>query len=397
MVQGYKGSGTSGGSKVNGTKHTGVDGGDSHIYVTRTNNSGIAEEKDLVFAQGGLGGHGGEHGGSDADKKARPQGYANIYWVESIIPSGKFESLCFGRKGSGTHCKYAAGTTATNSESGDDQGGCPQEWQLCRNRMLGGQLDENSGELERRCNIGHLTKDNQKQFNKFFEGYNITKLYPETDCTSLTTSGRFCSMPGMGGGADQSWACSNTGTGDENAHWGTDGRVKIATIYNKAGNGGSAGNTISDKFFPTLGSKYLTITIGAGGTAGITSRNASGWYASTAGGNGGDTIVKNDKGELLIGLTGGRGGSGIFLTNALSDVAGGNGDTTSLFYSNKPARGLGGFSYADPAHQSGMYNSSKDAIQSKGYGDGGGGGAFSNVEGAGNGAAGANGVVMIQW
>lgn len=401
MTQGAKGTGTSGDDKVDGTKHTGHQGGSSLIKLVYRNDNGISQAEDLIWAEGGLGGHGGEHGGSDADRK--PRALAGVS-ISSL--ANKFtvvDKICFGKTTSGSICYPILSTPSS----------CGKDTEMCANTMIGAKLEKGTYYNAKRCNAGHMAKRQQAAFNKFFKDEQIT-LYPEVDCTehSFLKSGQntstlsvknreiyngFCNMPGMGGGSKPSVFCGNTSGEGEGAHAGTNGLVQISTIYYSSGRGGYAGESVSNVFYPSLNSKYLNVSIGHGGVAGVTTAGSNGRYSAVNGGNGGDTVVKNDKNEVVVGLTGGNGGTGLYLKQALIDTAGGNGNTTTLFYSNKPVRGLGGFSYADPANKSGTYNSGKDAIQSKGYGDGGGGGAYSHTEGAGNGAAGANGVVMIQW
>lgn len=247
-----------------------------------------------------------------------------------------------------------------------------------------------------------LEKVYQQQVNNFFAKDNI-KLYPELSCTATntfnrdydywslsssqrTTRDQMCAIPGLGGGSKQSRFACGAG-GSEGSKSGSDGYVMANTTIYFAGGGGKAGDSQTNIFYPKIESKYLKVTVGRGGAGGESNNT----YA-TNGTKGGDTYIENDQGKTLIGKLGGKGGEVSYTQMALVDTPGGNGDTTNIYYGSNIQRGIGGM-----ATYEGVTNDSVNGMVSVGYGDGGGGGGISTTDGAGNGANGANGIVIIEW
>ena len=203
------------------------------------------------------------------------------------------------------------------------------------------------------------------------------------------TRDKYCAIPGIGGGADQSLTpCGSVG--HENSKSGSDGYVAVGTVYYMSGGGGKAGSSSTNVFFPKFETKTLKIYVGEGGKGGKTNGTSAG-----NGSSGGRTYVMNDKNEIMSGLgqNGGIGGYVNYEQQASLDDPGENGGVTNVFYAREPQRGIGGLSTYN-----GITNSTVDGFKSYGYGDGGGGGGVSasNNE-AGNGADGTPGVVIIEW
>ena len=382
--------------KRDGTKNSGYaasDGNHSKIIGVMYNDSGILETKNFIVAEGGDGGHGGEHGGSDADRYVSPPGkvYFDIpYNLKYASVNGKsytYEYKCYGKYGN---------VSCSNSST------CSNDVSYCSNRMWGIVLVKSSSDSNKICHGGMLTKTYQTQVNNFFSKDKI-KLYPELDCTPTSTFNRdyeywslsssqrtmrdqMCAIPGLGGGSKQSrFACGSDGS--EGSKSGSDGYVLANTTYYLSGGGGQAGDSQTNIFYPQLEAKYLKVSVGQGGSAGVSNST----YA-TNGSNGGDTYIETDKGVTLAGKKGGLGGTVSYTQMALMDTPGGNGGVTSIYYKNSPQRGIGGMSEFE-----GVKNTEINGLKSYGYGDGGGGGGI-NAEGeAGNGADGSNGIVIIEW
>ena len=247
-----------------------------------------------------------------------------------------------------------------------------------------------------------LDKTYQTQVNNFFSKDKI-KLYPELACSATNTYNRdynywslsasqrtmrnkMCAIPGLGGGSKQSrFACGSDGS--EGSKSGSDGYVLANTTYYLSGGGGQAGDSQTNIFYPQLEAKYLKVSVGQGGSAGVSNST----YA-TNGSNGGDTYIETDKGVTLAGKKGGLGGTVSYTQMALMDTPGGNGGVTSIYYKNSPQRGIGGMSEFE-----GVKNTEINGLKSYGYGDGGGGGGINSEGEAGNGADGSNGIVIIEW
>lgn len=382
--------------KRDGTKNSAYaasDGNHSKIIGVMYNDNGILETKNFIIAEGGDGGHGGEHGGSDADRYVSPPGkvYFDIpYSLKYASVNGKSYSYsykCYGKYGN---------VSCTNSSS------CNNDISYCSNRMWGIVLVKGSPHEHKICHGGILDKTYQAQVNSFFSKDKI-KLYPELACSATNTYNRdynynrlsssqktqrnqMCAIPGLGGGSKQSrFACGSGGS--EGSKSGSDGYVLANTTYYFSGGGGEASKAVSNLFYPKIEAKYLKVRVGHGGAGGVSNST----YA-TNGSKGGDTSIETDKGETLKGSLGAKGGSINDNQMALMDTPGGNGELTTLYYKNSPQRGIGGMSELD-----GVRNSDINGLKSLGYGDGGGGGGI-NAEGkAGNGADGTNGIVIIEW
>lgn len=379
-----------------GTKNCGYvpsDGNHSKVIGVMYNDSGILESKNFIIAEGGDGGHGGEHGGSSADRWPSPPGkvYFDIpYNLKYANVNGKSYSYsykCYGKYGN-VYC--------TNS------GSCPNNKEYCTNRMWGAVLVDTSTNTNKICHGGILTKTYQKEVNDFFSKDKI-KLYPELDCTATntfnrdydywrltssqrTTRNQMCAIPGLGGGSKPSrFACGSDYS--RGSKTGTDGYVMANTTYYLSGDGGKAGDSQTNIFYPQLEAKYLKVTVGRGGTGGVSNST----YA-TNGTNGGDTSIETDKGETLVGKQGGAGGTVNHTQMALIDTPGGNGTISTIYYKNSPQRGIGGMS-----EYNGITNTEIHGLKSLGYGDGGGGGGINTKGEAGNGADGSNGIVIIEW
>lgn len=386
-------------TKRDGTKNSGYavsDANHSKIIAVMFNDSGMTESVDLVVAEGGDGGHGGEHGGSDADRRVSPPGrvYMNIpYALRYPTVNGKSYSYsykCYGKYGNTSGC----GNTSS----------CANDRNYCSNRMWGIVLEKSSPFANKVCSGGILSKSYQSSFNSFFTKDNI-KLYPEIECSNtdtfnrdiadykLTSSNRtirnkICSVPGLGGGSKPSRFVCGAG-GSEGSKSGSDGYVMANTTYYFSGGGGEAGDSATNVFYPKFNAKNLVVTIGKGGKGGTATKRSDGTYVGAAGQNGGNTSIVDNKNETLLGKMGGQGGKLNHVTNALIDTPGGDGGNTKIYYKSEITRGKGGLAEGNL--------SNKNGLKSAGYGDGGGGGGFHLNNGSGNGADGMPGIVIIEW
>lgn len=214
-----------------------------------------------------------------------------------------------------------------------------------------------------------------------------------------TASGSFV----VPAGVSQIWlsACAGGGGGGGGSGGGT------ANFVGGGGGGGGAGDSVWRQAYAVTPGSTLTITIGAGGTAGTTSTGAG-----TGGGTGGNTVIAGmTAGTVtLVAGTGGNAGA-----NAAS-IAGGGAAGAGFPYGqyaqdsyNGSGGGQGGTGGSTPfggggggGRGSATLGGPVQGRPASGFGGGGGGGGgySSGTAGVGNGgagAAGAAGIVFIEW
>ena len=207
---------------------------------------------------------------------------------------------------------------------------------------------------------GCMSFSTAKTLNKFI-GSNLFKT-----TTNDSQSGR-CNIYQIGRGGDA------TSTRSSFSRGGKDGYVAAITEIYKSGEGGKAAQA-REKFVPSFKERQVKVTIGAGGKGG---------GIGESGKEGGLTNVEN-----YLPAEGAPGGSSIHIEKASTDTPGGDGERTTLYYKSEPAPGYGGISGA---------NKDVNGMTSDGYGAGGGGGGANAEDGAGVGADGSPGYVLIEW
>ena len=162
---------------------------------------------------------------------------------------------------------------------------------------------------------------------------------------------------------------------------------------NDFGAGGGAGGTAIEIIDVSSLSSTVTVTVGAGGSgaantadgnAGATSSFGS--YCSAAGGNGGR---HGNRGDTYGGAGGAATGGNINIEGGAGNNGIDNMVTNGTDY--RPTWGIGGASFWGGGGRGGVYNIS--AATGKAFGSGGGGGA---TAGNGLGAAGKQGIVVIE-
>ena len=371
----------------NGGNNNGFPGNASTVKVFgKDKSTGQSYEDLLINAGGGAGGKGGTRGADDVreTRKASNPGTGTV--------SKKRFSLdyrCFGMSGSGTICSSY-------------------------DNMYGGFSRDSYSNMQKRCTNGYLGLVEQQELNKFFRNKNnsVLAIFPEQNCDSKSAAfdrtlnydhltatqqvirRKFCAMPGIGGGARESYSpCTTGGESNKGGRTGTHGIVMASTKYFRTGDGGEAGESAKNLFYPKIEAKKIKVYIGAGGKG----------SESGAGEDGGSTRIEGDN-IAIMPVSGGKGGKmNADSLSAMQTTAGGNGEKSGLFFDVEPELPLGGLNYEDPEAQTGAYNSSENGIKSNiGYGSGGGAGAikFDPNTGQytkGKGADGAPGAVIIEW
>jgi hypothetical protein len=169
------------------------------------------------------------------------------------------------------------------------------------------------------------------------------------------------------------------------------------------GGGGGAGQFIIKEPYAVTPGETISITIGAGGVAGLGVNGADG----TNGGTGGDTVI-----GTLATLTGGGGGTkGVSLSasNSVPGPGGGAGypkgghaaDATNGNSSGHGGSGASGPFGGGGAAGRGATGAAVSGSPGYGYGAGGGGGggcySSSTTNPGGNGSAGMPGIAIIEW
>ncbi len=370
----------------NGGNNNGFPGNASTVKVFgKDKSTGQSYEDLLINAGGGAGGKGGTRGADDVkeERTASNPGQGNVSHTNRFT----FTYLCHGIGSLYTNC--------TNNPE-----------------MFGGFSSDFIHASDQYCSTGYLTKPYQQNLNKFFTDKNNTTMaiFPEIECdkhnpafnkdaiylsdSQKDARQKFCAMPGIGGGARESRSpCTTGGESNKGGRTGTHGIVMASTKYFRTGDGGEAGESAKNLFYPKFETKKIKVYIGAGGKG----------SESGAGEDGGSTRIEGDN-IAIMPVSGGKGGKmKADSESAMQTTAGGNGEKSGLFFDVEPELPLGGLNYEDPEDQTGAYNSSENGIKSNiGYGSGGGAGAikFDPNTGQytkGKGADGAPGAVIIEW
>ena len=188
---------------------------------------------------------------------------------------------------------------------------------------------------------------------------------------------------------------------------GTQGAMKIMyKAQNKGGSGGAAGAVVPKQKISASGN--LTIVVGAGGSGGTAGSgyNSAGIFShSTNGSRGGQSMIKNSSGAILLQTSTAGGGGGIAAGSAVGAARISNGkNDTAISMSGFSTAGssaspsttgtAGGRTTIDGANYcsagSGSSGTGGSATSYGGCGGGGGGSGY-------NGGKGAPGYVKIEW
>ena len=175
------------------------------------------------------------------------------------------------------------------------------------------------------------------------------------------------------------------------------------------GSGGGSGQAVFKKGVVVVPGQVIPITIGLGGAGGA--GGAGGGNLGADGLNGTDTIVgtyltldHGNGGLLAAGGDGGAGGTFGALIDGQNGADGSGGDSTALdgtmlnFYSGDGGSNLFGAGGRGRRMYDGL-SPTPDGRAGTGYGSGGSGGSYSTAVGVagGDGGAGSNGMVLIEW
>lgn len=174
-----------------------------------------------------------------------------------------------------------------------------------------------------------------------------------------------------------------------------------------AGGAGGAGQSVVRQSYPVVPGSTLTITIGAGGTAGTSSIGAA-----TGGGNGGNTVIAGMVGGTVTLIGGGGGAPGVNAVTLGTGGAPGTGYPQGQYgqdATNGSGSGGGGSGGSSPfggggggGRGGGNPGASSAGTPAVGFGGGGGagGGIYGGTAGAASGGAGGTGsagLVIIEW